>query len=547
MTRVVIYARYSSDLQSESSIGDQLEVCRRYAKQQGWKVTEIYADRALSGASKFRPELTRMMADAENGRFDIMLAEALDRIGRKLADVAELFDRLNFHKIELHSVATGRITPLHVGLLGTMAQMYLSDLREKVRRGQLGRALAGRSPGGKAFGYRVLAGNEAGLREIDRAEAEVVRRIFKAFAGGESPRAIAKQLNSEGVPGPDGRAWRDTTIRGQVERGTGILNNALYVGRLEWNRCSYIKDPRTGKRVARPNPRKVWEVVALPNLRIVDDGLWERVRQRQAAVTREMGRDNSGNALNRAHRRRFLLSGLLVCGVCGSGFTIIGKDSYGCANRRSVGTCTNGHKIRRQEIEERVLDGLRDRLMAPALVEKFVQEFNAAIRDASRDTTHRRAREESRLAQIERKIAAIVRAVEDGLYNPAVKERLDALEAEKASVAAELAAMPVPTPIRLHPNLPQLYRQKVEALTETLNAPAIRTQAAEVLRSLIDRVELKPGIDGRLSIQLHGDLARILAMCETQASKRQSPDRGLPGDQLSVVAGRGFEPLTFRL
>jgi len=512
MTRVVIYARYSSDLQSEASIDDQLEVCRRYAKQQGWKVAEVYADRALSGASKFRPELTRMMADAESGRFEIVLAEALDRIGRKLADVADLFDRLSFQKIELHSVATGRITPLHVGLLGTMAQMYLSDLREKVRRGQLGRALAGRSPGGKAFGYRVIAGSEAGLREIDRPEAEIVQRIFKAFASGESPRAIAKQLNSERVLGPDGRAWRDTTIRGQVDRGTGLLNNALYVGRLEWNRCSYIKDPRTGKRVARPNPRKVWEVVDLPKLRIVDDALWDRVKQRQAVVTVAMARDSSGNALNRTHRRRFLLSGLLVCGVCGSGYTIIGKDSYGCANRRSMGTCSNGHKIRRQEIEERVLDGLRDRLMAPALVEKFVQEFNAAIRDASRDTTHRRAREEGRLAQIERKIASIVRAVEDGLYNPAMKERLAALETEKTSIAAELSGMPVPTPIRLHPNLPQLYRQKVEALTETLNGPAIRTEAAEVLRSLIDRVELTPDSDNRLTIKLFGDLAQILAM-----------------------------------
>ena len=74
------------------------------------------------------------------------------------------------------------------------------------------------------------------------------------FAHGVSPRAIARRLNEERVPGPESRPWQDTTIRGQKERGTGILNNELYIGQLVWNRCSYVKDPRTGKRVARPNP-----------------------------------------------------------------------------------------------------------------------------------------------------------------------------------------------------------------------------------------------------------------------------------------------------
>ena len=124
----------------------------------------------------------------------------------------------------------------------------LADLREKTRRGQLGRALQGKIPGGRSYGYDVIeprSKDGRGERAINPAEADVVRRIFAAFANGESPRAIAKRLNAEGVAGPDGRAWRDTTIRGQVDRGTGLLNKALYAGRLEWNRCSYVKDPRT--------------------------------------------------------------------------------------------------------------------------------------------------------------------------------------------------------------------------------------------------------------------------------------------------------------
>lgn len=74
-----------------------------------------------------------------------------------------------------------------------------------------------------------------------RLEAEIARRIFREFAAGASPEAIVKSLNKESIAGPSGRAWSNTTLRGQADRGTGLLNNALYRGVLEWNRCSYAR------------------------------------------------------------------------------------------------------------------------------------------------------------------------------------------------------------------------------------------------------------------------------------------------------------------
>ena len=337
--RAVIYARYSSDNQREASIEDQIEICRRYIDRHGWTLVRAYHDRALSGASDQRPAYQQMLADAEVNGFDVVVTEALDRLGRRLSDVARFHDHLEFRGVVLHAINIGQVTTMHVGLLGTMAQLYLSDLKEKTRRGQLGRALAGKIPGGRAYGYRLVEG-ACGERLVNDAEAVVIRRIFREFAGCKSPRAIAKALNAEGVPGPDGRQWRDTTIRGQVDRGTGILNNSLYAGRLEWNRCSYIKDPRTGKRIARPNPQQLWEVVEVPELRIVDNDLWDAVKARQRELSFEIRRDDSGNALNRAHRRKFLLSGLLKCGCCGGDFTILAQDRYGCATRRAKGPAT---------------------------------------------------------------------------------------------------------------------------------------------------------------------------------------------------------------
>src|SRR5215472_10777142 len=415
--RCAIYCRFSSDLQRQESIEDQVEICRREAKRQGWTVVKVYADRALSGASRFRPQYQQMITDAEQKQFDVVICEALDRLGRKLADVADLHDRLSFCGIKIHTVATGPVTQLHIGMLGTMAQLYLSDLREKVWRGQLGRARQGRIPGGLAYGYRVIAERDAsggGRRQIDEAEATVVRRIFQNYAAGISPRAIAKQLNDEGVPGPSGREWRDTTIRGQVDRGTGLLNNSVYIGRLEWNRTAYVKNPRTGRKVARVNRQELREITDVPELRIIDDDLWQRTKARQHEARIEMGKDEAGNALNRLHRRKFLLSELLVCGLCGGRYTVVGKDRYGCATRRAKGTCSNDKTIIRQRIETRVLSGLRDKLMAPELVAEFIRAYQEEINAAAKMAASRGEELKREAETVERKIAGIMAAIEDG-------------------------------------------------------------------------------------------------------------------------------------
>ena len=543
--RVAVYARYSSENQSQASLVDQLEICTRYVERRGWTIVDTYADAALSGASRFRPQYQRLLVDLDRGAFDVVVVEALDRLSRKLADIAAFHDRCAFAGIELHAVNVGEIGAMHIGMLGTMAQLYLSDLREKTWRGQLGRVLLGKLPGGKAYGYDV-AQSGTGERSINPYEAAIVQRIFETFAAGRSPRAIARQLNRELVPGPGGRPWGDTTIRGQTERGTGILNNALYAGRLEWNRCSYVKDPRTGKRIARPNPRDKWEVAEVPHLRIIEENLWQQVKDRQQQVRFLIERDERGNALNRAHRRRFLLSGLLVCGACGGGYTIVGPDRYGCATRRSKGTCSNALLISRQEIEERVLGGLRERMMAPELVAVFVEEFNAELRRLTSEAETHYAAANRAIKDTDRKIAGIVRAIEDGAYSPILKDRLVSLEKEKALALAQIA-MAKPKPgVRLHPALPEIYRKKVESLAAALNQADTASEAGEIIRSLIDRILLTPTEAG-LKAEIFGDFAKLVEFSQERDAKTRNA--GLQRDPalLSVVAGIGFEPMTFRL
>jgi site-specific DNA recombinase len=158
-----------------------------------------------------------------------------------------------------------------------------------------------------------------------------------------------------------------------------------------------------------------------------------------------------------------------------------------------------------------------------------------------------RAEDEGRLEGVRRKIASMIRAIEDGMYQPSMKERMAELEAEKTMLEDRLAATPEPPNIRLHPNLAGLYRDKVAALERALADPAIKVEAAEIIRSHIECITLTPNADGGLEVQLYGDLARILQFCEAGERKDKRPGRGGPGRGLSVVAGAGFEPATFRL
>ena len=537
--RGAIYARYSSENQREESLADQRELCRRYIDRQGWTLVEVYEDAAISGASKFRPGFARLTADAEAGRLDVIVCEAIDRLGRKLSDVADLFDRLTFHRVQIHATSIGLITQMHVGIMGTMAQMFLSDLREKTKRGQVGRARAGRIPGGLAYGYRVVTpppgSKEAGERAINPVEAGVVRRIFRDYAAGKSPRCIARELNAEAISGPNGRPWIDTTIRGQVDRGTGILNNTLYIGRLSWNRCSYVKDPRTGRRVARINPAEQREEVEVPELRIIGQDQWGRVRARQSALQFDVSGDGNGNALNRAHRREFLLSSLLKCGCCGGGYTIIGKDRYGCATRRGKGTCDNCRVITRQRIEARVLHGLKERPLAPALVAELVRAYAEEMAAVQREAISQRGRLEAEHADVERRLQGVMKAIEDGAWNASLRQRLDDLEARKADLKSQIeTAGTAPPPIRLHPGAADVYRAKVADLEAALNAPGFRAEASEALRALIERVVLipDPGAPDGLRAELSGDLAMILRLGE----------RDPPATTIAAQDGRHGKP-----
>ena len=346
------------------------------------------------------------------------------------------------------------------------------------------------------------------------------------------------------MPGPLGRAWGDTTIRGHACRGTGIVNNELYVGRLVRNRQRFIKDPSTGRRVSRLNPQVEWIRTEVPELRIVEDALWQAVKARQAELAKLFDvttigvREARARRLNTARRPAFLLSGLLVCGACQGKYGIILKDRYGCLNHHRRGSCDNGRTIRRPMIEQRVLSGLTDRLVSPEAVAEAVWAYH---QEMNRHNHQRRAQtdaERQALRKIERAINGIMAAIEDGMYQPAMKVRMAELERRKAEIEARLRDAPADLP-DVNPNVAELYRRKVMGLADALGDSQASQEAAVAIRSLIGDVVLTPGARrGEVRATLRGELVAILDL----AAGRHGPGRIASRVITNAVASPRFEP-----
>lgn len=544
--KIAIYARYSSDNQRDASIADQLRICREFAARQGWTVVQEFTDHAISGATLLRTGFQALMRDALNRRFDVVLAESLDRFSRDQEDTAGLFKRLTFAGVNIVTLAEGDITHLHIGFKGTMNALFLKDLAEKTHRGLRGRVESGKAGGGLCYGYRVvksLVGGTltTGEREIEPGEAAIVDRIFREYVAGIAPKAIAKRLNHEGIAGPFGGTWSPSTIHGNSRRGTGILNNELYIGRLIWNRLRYVKNPDTGKRISRLNPNAEWITKEIPFLRIVSDKLWNAAKDRQSVTRRTITR--AGN-IGFARRPQYLFSGLSKCGICGAGFIMAGRNRLACFGAREKGTCDNRLTVRRDEVEARVLKALQEKLLRQDLFDEFCEEFT---REMNRLRMQHRASlsvAEREIERIEARRKKLIEMVMEGVSPSVVKDELNANAARREQLEAQLAATEEPPPL-LHPEMARIYRAKVTALANALQDADSRCEATEALRGLVDAIVLTPDEAGEaLQIELRGNLAAMLGATVQTKRSSESDDLSL---QVSLVAGAGFEPATFGL
>ena len=543
--RAAVYARYSSDLQSEASIDDQIRLCKERAVRDSMTVADVFTDYAISGGSlSNRPGMLSLMEAAKRREFDMVIAEALDRISRDQEDIAAIYKRLSHADVRIITLSEGEINELHVGLKGTMNALFLKDLAIKTRRGQRGRVEAGKIPGGNSYGYTIVrrildnGSVSTGEREIDPDQAAIIRRMFKEYADGIAPRQIARRLNAEGVPSPRGGQWNASTINGSRQRRNGILNNELYLGRINYNRQQFVKDPETGKRVSRPNPKHEWIKKEVPHLRIIDDETWEAVQAIKARYSSSKG--------NKRQTKKRLLTGLVKCGCCSGSMTIINRERYYCSAKRERGTCDSTVGIKAAEIEDRVLTGLKDILLGNEdLIEAFVTEFKAEVARLHKQRGTRERQVQKDLNKVSTAIKRCLTFITEGDGDPGlVRDELRDLEVRKRDLERTINAVHEEQSVELHPNMADLYHKKVTELQSLLTDETARPQAMELIRSMIEHIEVHAGKErGKPDVILVGALAQILAFTQQNNTAASNGD----GGRVLMVAGAGFEPATFRL
>lgn len=513
MPRCAIYARFSTDRQNERSADDQVRECQRRAAREGWEVVQVYTDLAISGATNRRPGMTAMLSDAAAGSFDIVLAEAVDRLSRNQADIATIYQRLQFADVEIDTLSEGRVSELHIGLKGTMGALFLKDLADKIRRGQRGALERGRVPGGLCYGYdvvREIGPNGklvAGLRRVNEEQAAIVRRIMLEYADGRSPKAIAADLNREGVPSARGGEWRVSAIVGNRARGIGILHNPIYAGRYLYGRVTMKRDPESRNRVSRPNPQAERQLHDMPELRIVDDELWQRVQDARAA--------RAAQPLAHRPRPRHIFSGLVRCGLCEGALAIRSQDRLACSRARDAGTCSNRESIRLGELQRRVLAGLEEKLLSAEAVSLLVREYHLEQERDAREAAKASRALTRKLGLAQAAVDRLVTAIADGGDFAEMRAVLTAKIAERDALRAQRGEDKAAPVIALHPRIAEVYRERVRALVAGLAAGDTPGEAVkQKLRNLVDVIYVEPAEGGGHRIEFLGSLENALALAQ---------------------------------
>lgn len=526
LSRTAIYARYSSPQQKPTSIDDQLRDCLRYVMNRSGQVHAQYSDARRSGGASiyFRTGIQSLINDCSVGHYSAVCTESLDRITRNQRDIADFYQQLTYFGVMLVTLEEGIITPLHVGLKGTMNAMFLQSLSEKTRRGQRGTIRRGRMVARAPFGYRNAnriegARVERGLREIDPDQAAIVRRIFKLYANGTSAKAIAQLLNAEGIPPPRGGAkWRHTVLVGMNSRST-ILSNRIYIGEMIYGQTQSVRNPATGRAVYRQRPEEDWEIQHIPELRIIDDETWNIVQDRIIATSRPRTPPPGLPSLPKGAKP---LTPILRCMHCNGPINSLSRERWACTASRARKEC------RARTFVLRDLEALAARHLAQWIGRR--RNWDKVVGQALAELGRRRGDLQERIdlnRQETRRLVEVIKSVEEP--PPTIVQEIAALDREHATLLGKLSeatATRLP-PLQSDDLKPALLAKATELRDATESPhPYTRLRAAFQLSQLLDAVELSAGDEpGKPKLRIRPN---VLALLDWTTASLQPPSGPQP-------------------
>ena len=367
--RAAIYARVSDKSQAEedkTSLAEQTADMEDYCARRGLRIVARYQE-VGRGWSKQRPEFQRMLNEAREGRFDVIVCWKSDRLSRGMFPAAALMEVVEAYQLRIESVMDA-VDMKTFGLMAAIGKIELDNFRERASMGKRGAAKRGRfATGIPPYGYRV---GPDGMPAVDEDEAEVVRRIFRDYVEqGRGIDRIAWDLTDEGVPtATGGRTWHQSVVH-------QLLGNPVYTGTWSYGRTRNIASDEGTRVFAQPSD--TWIEVPVPPL--VDAETFARA---QAAKRARQSR------AKRNTKVLYLLQHLLRCAECGRTFQAKSRwrthalrkgkrvtydlaapyRYYACAGRKLRLRCRESLSIKAERLEGRVWEEVKGVLQQPGVI-----------------------------------------------------------------------------------------------------------------------------------------------------------------------------------
>jgi site-specific DNA recombinase len=487
MGQAALYARVSTRRQEqEATIESQLEQLLAHAEQQGLEIPPRlrFIDQAVSGQRLARPGLDRLRDAALQGAFERLLVLSPDRLARQLGAQQVVLDELRQRDVEvifLNQPSLGD-TPqaqLLLNIQGAFAEYERVLISERMRRGRLYRLRQGQAaPYPAPYGYRY----QPATREQRSAwvnvpeQAAVVEQTFVWYTQESlSLGQLAQRLNQRQIPSPAGKRWNTSTLgrllRQPAYKGTAYYNRSQAdysgVGQRRRQGQGTLRFPRYA-----PRPAEDWIEARVPPL--VDQATWQAAQERL---------EMNAHFAQRNNRHRYLLRGLLVCGMCGH--TLQGRTQRGVVYY----SCTHGGKhcppgvpqhtcsLRGDVVEPTVWQALTELLQDP---QRIQQAWEALQTDQT--TPSELQRWQRRLKLLSKQRQRLLDAYQaDAISLDELIARQNPIEVELRELQMRLTQTSPASPPEISL---ETFSQRIE---QALAAPDFETQQ-EVIRLLIERI-----------------------------------------------------------
>lgn len=408
--RVGIYVRVSTEMQSTEgySIDGQINQIREYCDFNNFAVVDVYADRGISGKSMNRPELQRLLKDANEGQIDSVMVYKTNRLARNTSDLLKIVEDLHHQNVEFFSLSERMEVNTSSGklmlqILASFSEFERNTILENIYTGQHQRALEGYYQGNIPLGYSNIPDNKKELM-INQHEANIVNYIFESYAKGHGYRKIANALNHKGYVTKKGNAFSISAV-------TYILSNPFYIGKIQFAKYKDWND----KRRKGLNDKPV--IADGKHSPIISQELWDKVQARKKQVSKKPQVHGKGTNL---------LTGIISCPICSapmaaSNTTNTLKDGtkkhiryYSCSNFRNKGSkVCSANSVRADVIEKYVMDQILEIVKSDKVLKQVVERVNQENHIDVAALNHDIAYKQQQFDEVHAKLDNLIKTIED--------------------------------------------------------------------------------------------------------------------------------------